>query len=205
MIRGNNTGERIKNRREELGLSQTELAKRMGYSSKSAVSRTENAGDDVGTTRVYKFASALRCSPSELTGWTEEGAKKDNFDNFFEGNEQLISTMARFREVLWESRMSAQELADNAKISESLINQYVNGKNTPSASIAQKIVDCLTVKVNPAWLMGLDVDKRPPTESGDITIDIEHIEKLMEGLEQDDLQRLKCYAEYLIVKNEHKK
>ncbi len=205
MISGNNIGERIKNRREELELSQTELAHRMGYSGKSAVSRAETSGDNVGTTRVCKFAHALKCSPSDLMGWTKEKAEENNLDDFFEGNDQYIKTMSRFRETLWENHMTAQELADKAQISKSSISQYVNGKNTPSAFTAQRIVESLNIKVNPAWLMGLDVDKRPFNEVENVTIDIDRLEKLMEELDQDDLQRLKCYAEYLIVKNEHKK
>lgn len=124
-------------------------------------------------------------------------------------NEDLLpqywNVRARFKEILWENRITAQELADKAQISKSSISQYINGKNSPSNFTAKKIADCLTIKVNPAWLMGLDVDKKPPAEVENITIDIDRLEKLMEELDQDDLQRLKCYAEYLIVKNEHKK
>lgn len=72
--------DRIKIRRIELGLSQDELAKRMGYSTKSAVSRTENAGDNIGQKRINAFAKALNCSPSELMGWTSV----NNSDFFIE-------------------------------------------------------------------------------------------------------------------------
>lgn len=65
-------GERIQRKREELGMSQTELAKLMGYASKSAVSRAENSGDDIGANRIVKFAEALRTTPSYLMGWEEQ-------------------------------------------------------------------------------------------------------------------------------------
>lgn len=61
--------DRIKQKRIELGLSQDELAEKMGYASKSAVSRAENSGDDIGLKRVKAFAEALNCSESELMGW----------------------------------------------------------------------------------------------------------------------------------------
>lgn len=64
--------DRIKMRRLELGLSQDELAKRMGYSTKSAVSRTENSGDKVGTNRIKAFAKALNCPVSYLMGFDDE-------------------------------------------------------------------------------------------------------------------------------------
>lgn len=66
------TGDRIKQRRIELGLTQDELAKKMGYSSKSAVSRTENSGDDIGVNRIKKFAEVLNTTPSYLMGWLDE-------------------------------------------------------------------------------------------------------------------------------------
>lgn len=65
-------GKRIQYRREELGLSQAQLAKKMGYSNRSAISRAETAGDDIGANRVKKFAEALDCSPSYLMGWKND-------------------------------------------------------------------------------------------------------------------------------------
>ena len=64
-------GERIKNRRIELGLSQEELAKRMGNSSRASVSTVETGKEDLTTKRVAKFASALEVTPAYLMGWEE--------------------------------------------------------------------------------------------------------------------------------------
>lgn len=65
-------GERIRNRRIELGLTQEELAIRMGYNGKSSVCAAETKGDNVTTTKVQKFAMALGVSPSYLLGFEEE-------------------------------------------------------------------------------------------------------------------------------------
>ncbi len=62
-------GERIRQRRIELGLTQEELGKRLGYG-KSAVCRVEKEGNNITTDRISKFAKALECSPSYLMGWT---------------------------------------------------------------------------------------------------------------------------------------
>lgn len=64
-------GERIKERRKELGLTQTELAEKMGYSGKTSVSRAENYGDELTTIKLKKFAKALKCSESYLMGWDD--------------------------------------------------------------------------------------------------------------------------------------
>lgn len=64
-------GERIKRRRIELGLSQIELAKRMGLSSKSTICQLENCGDNITTDRIKRAAEALDVSTSVLMGWDE--------------------------------------------------------------------------------------------------------------------------------------
>ncbi len=61
-------GERIRKRREELGLSQEELAVKMGYSGKSTVCKAETCGDNVTTSKVRRFADALGCSYWHLMG-----------------------------------------------------------------------------------------------------------------------------------------
>ena len=65
-------GERIKARREELSLSQAELAKRMGYKSRAAICNVEKDKEDLTTNRIRKFAEALETTPSYLMGWDDE-------------------------------------------------------------------------------------------------------------------------------------
>ena len=65
-------GQRIRRRREELNLTQQELAERLGYRSKVSVSNAENDRDDMTTTRISKYAEALEVSEAYLMGWTEE-------------------------------------------------------------------------------------------------------------------------------------
>lgn len=65
-------GERIKNKREELALSQTDLAKRMGLSSRSTICKVEKGNEDNLTTdRIAKFAKALGVTPGYLMGWED--------------------------------------------------------------------------------------------------------------------------------------
>ena len=64
-------GERIKNRRIELGLTQTELAVRMGKKSRVSVCTVEKDKEDLTTTRIRAYAEALECSPAYLMGWED--------------------------------------------------------------------------------------------------------------------------------------
>ena len=84
------TGERIRKRREELGLTQTDLALRMGYKSRAAICNVEKDKEDLTTTRIRKFAEALETTPAYLMGWQEIGEElkrqtkplTDFFDNY---------------------------------------------------------------------------------------------------------------------------
>ena len=64
-------GQRIKQRRMELGMTQSELAEKMGYQGKTAVSAAENKGDNITTTKVKKFADALGVTPRWLMGYED--------------------------------------------------------------------------------------------------------------------------------------
>ena len=60
-------GERIKRRREVLGISQQELADRLGLKDKSSISRME--GGEPRPETIEKVAAALNCSVAFLMGW----------------------------------------------------------------------------------------------------------------------------------------
>jgi len=64
-------GGRIKQRRMELGLTQTELAQRLGLKSKVSISTVENDKEDLTTDRIRKFADALETTPGVLMGWND--------------------------------------------------------------------------------------------------------------------------------------
>lgn len=66
-------GERIKQRRIELGLTQTELAHKMGLTSKTTICKAETTDFNPTTDRVREFAKALECSPGYLMGWEDDG------------------------------------------------------------------------------------------------------------------------------------
>ena len=60
---------RIRARREELGLSQEELAKRMGYKSRSSINKIEKGENDIPQSKIIAFAQALGTTPEALMGW----------------------------------------------------------------------------------------------------------------------------------------
>lgn len=72
-----NIGKNIKERRESLGMSQDELAEKMGYRSRSTIAKIEKGVNDVTQTNIVKFAEVLRTTPAVLMGW-EEVQEKNN-------------------------------------------------------------------------------------------------------------------------------
>lgn len=60
------TGQKIKERREELGMSQQELANRVGLKTKSAISLIENDKRGIDKDLLVKFANALDYPIDEL-------------------------------------------------------------------------------------------------------------------------------------------
>jgi transcriptional regulator with XRE-family HTH domain len=65
-----NLAHKVKKRREELGLSQEELAKRMGYSSRTSINKIEN-GRPCSQKIIARLANALDVSVPYLMGWDE--------------------------------------------------------------------------------------------------------------------------------------
>ena len=65
-------GQRVKIRREELGMSQEELAKKIGYKSKSSINKIELGFRVLTQSKIKAIADALDTTPS--TSW--DGMKK---------------------------------------------------------------------------------------------------------------------------------
>lgn len=81
-----NIGERIKKERERLGLSQAELGRLVGYSSRSTINKIEKGERDIPRDKVAKFAQVLDVNPAYLAGFTEkdipDGLNKELFLNY---------------------------------------------------------------------------------------------------------------------------
>lgn len=69
--------DRAKKRRLELGLSQEEVAKRMGYSSRTSINKIEN-GRQITQKIIIRLADALETSPAYLMGWTDDIPEFEN-------------------------------------------------------------------------------------------------------------------------------
>lgn len=71
-----NVGKRIKERREELGLSQSDLARLTGYADKTGISKIESGDRVLNIEKILTFAEALGVSPFYLIGESGQASKK---------------------------------------------------------------------------------------------------------------------------------
>lgn len=81
-------GSRIRKRREELGLSQDELGKRLGYKSRSSINKIELDQRNLTQSKIKAIADALETTPAYIMGWNEPDQKLNEenlkfFDNLF--------------------------------------------------------------------------------------------------------------------------
>lgn len=65
-------GQRIKSRREELGMSQEELAHRIGYKSKSSINKIELDIQQLRQSKIKQIADALETTTDYIMGWSEK-------------------------------------------------------------------------------------------------------------------------------------
>ncbi|MFC2423627.1 MAG: helix-turn-helix domain-containing protein [Fusobacterium polymorphum] len=65
-------GEKVKLKREELNLSQEELAEKMNYKSKTSIHKIEVGITDLPLSKVKELAAVLKTTPAYLMGWEEK-------------------------------------------------------------------------------------------------------------------------------------
>lgn len=107
-------GQRIKQVREALGMTQAELARRMGYSARSTINRIENGSQAFPMKKLDKFAQVLDVTPAFLAGFTEsdipEGLNKEYYIDYI-----LDSDNPEFKALFEMERTSSNDLCTKIK------------------------------------------------------------------------------------------
>ncbi len=93
-------GQIIKRRREELGISQEELALKAGYKSRSSINKIEVDGRGLPQSKVIAIANALRTTPAYLMGWESDTASAFDYisGRFGEYAGEMIENFHRLNE-----------------------------------------------------------------------------------------------------------
>lgn len=86
-------GHKIKELRLALGMTQEELAAKMGYKHKSSINKIELNQTDITQTKVVEFAKVLHSTPAYIMGWVDDEMEQQILDAFHslngEGKEKL--------------------------------------------------------------------------------------------------------------------
>lgn len=89
-------GNNICQRRKQLGLTQEELAQKMGYKSKSTINKIELGVNDIPQNKILKFAEVLGTTPAHLMGWIEP--ETNNEIQLSEGETMLLELFRKIPE-----------------------------------------------------------------------------------------------------------
>ncbi len=89
-------GDRIRERREQIGMSQAELAALSGYKSRASINKIELGERDIRQNKIKAIADALHTSPAYLMGW-EAAPEEDKkaAPAMSEGVKRLIELISR--------------------------------------------------------------------------------------------------------------
>lgn len=146
-------GEKIKARREELGMTQDELAKKLGYRSRSTINKIELGINDIGQSKIIAFAKALNTTTSYLLDdcETEESCKPLNTEDKAEIHSTFIGQ--RIRELRINSGLSQTEVAIKLNTTKQNIYKYENSIIT---NIPLEKIEALAklFNVSPSMLVG---------------------------------------------------
>ncbi len=138
--------DRVKLKRKELGLTQDELAKRMGYKSRVSINKIE-MGRPVTQKIIVRLAEVLNTTPSFLMGWED---KEDNTDNTYS---EIGNNLKNIRE---SRNISTEEMANELGISVEDVLNYENGLKEIPIEYLKMFATYFNVSVDE--LISFDVD-----------------------------------------------
>ena len=110
-------GNRIRRLREKNGLSQEELAHRLGYTSKSTITKIEKGVNDIPQNKIVRFAECLNTTPAALMGWVDEdmSAKNDVLANIvlqLRKNDELLAMVTKLSKLSNERLQALKPVLD---------------------------------------------------------------------------------------------
>lgn len=92
-------GEKVKLKREELNLSQEELAEKMNYKSKTSIHKIEVGITDLPLSKVKELAAVLKTTPAYLMGWEEDKSQEKENNIFSKLTDEELAKLEKFKNM----------------------------------------------------------------------------------------------------------
>lgn len=102
--------DRVRIRREELKLSQEELALRMGYKSRSSINKIE-CGRQISQKVIVRLADALDVTPSFLMGWDENPEDQAKFEASVLLDEDIMELVHTYMVLSEDQKKAVKQMA----------------------------------------------------------------------------------------------
>lgn len=128
----------IKQRRTDLHLTQSELAKKMGYADKSMIAKIEKGLIDLPQSKIVAFAEALDTTPAQLMGW-------EQYDSHFPAREAPKEVYSKFLANIERHHRKSKELEEDYSRLSSDNQERVNSYVKKLYDIQQTNTDPITI------------------------------------------------------------
>lgn len=110
-------GKNIRLIREKRGMSQEELAIKIGYKSRTSINKIEMGVNDIPQNKIQLLADALYTTPAVLMGWVEEEVSEESSvlaDLYYKlrNDDELLEMAAQLSELSKERRQAFKPVFD---------------------------------------------------------------------------------------------
>lgn len=145
-------GENIKKRREEIGMSQEELARKCGYKSRASISKIEAEETDLTQKKIIVIAKALGIDPKKLCDIEETAIQLNiapivkNLKKSIENSQDEIYNNAslfalNLKELMDREGTTNTQLANAVDVSLSAVGKWLSGNVLPRVNVQLKVAD----------------------------------------------------------------
>ena len=125
-------GDMIKKRREELKLTQEELAEKLGYKSRSSINKIESGINDLPQSKIVEFSKVLKTTPSYLMGWEDEHFN-NTIEYFVDTSVLTADELVEFNKVTGVNQQlffnNVNDDHDMAMFKQAIINLLISQRN----------------------------------------------------------------------------
>lgn len=146
-------GERIKQRRIELGLSVDEVAEKLGKNRATVYRYESNEIENLPVGTLEPLAKILETTPAQLMGWDDDESQASD------------ERTKRLRKAVENSGYSQTQLCEITGINKGALSSYLSGRYYPKQQAIEKLSEALNVPI--FWLMGYDTESDSDSQEED--------------------------------------